>query len=176
MEATRRSALGAVLGLACGLAGCAEGARTQRLLPARSCTIRLAGPLSGEYRCEGAVFRQEEGWVVSATLPPGAKVAGSIQVPVPGAGTVPPGDDLPGGRAVLREPGHAGVGVVWGGVPRGRAHLVLGLDGSPASAELAVVVPPLRANPAEEPVLLVVQVGLAGPGYVAGNPSATLTR
>ncbi len=176
MHGTGRSALGAAVVVVFGLTGCAaEGQRAEAPLAAERCTVELSGPITGQFPCEGAVFRREEGWVLSAALPPGSRVAGSLLVPV----TVPAdpaGSQLPGARAVLREPAHAGLGVVWGGAPRGRATLALGFDGRPASAQVTAVVPPLRSNPAEEPVQVVVKLELGGPGYVAGAPAAATGR
>lgn len=159
-----RAALGAVVAVVVG--GCSgEGRSGGPVIEARSCRIRLAGPLSGEFRCEGSAFRQEDGWFVSAMLAPGSRVAGSLLVP--GAG---PTDSLPGARALLRGPGRAGVGVIWGGKPRGRADIIMGIDGNPVSAQVTAVVLPLRANPVREPIEVVVELDLGGAGYVAQLP------
>jgi len=167
MHGMGRTALGAAVAVICGLAGCAgEGQGAVGPLAARRCTLQLSGPITGQFPCEGVVFRREEGWVLSATLPPGSRVAGSLLVPV----SLPAeaaSNELPGARAVLREPTRAGLGAIWGGAPRGRASLALGLDGRPASAQVTAVVPPLRANPAEEPVQVALRLELGGPGYVA---------
>jgi len=167
MNGTGRSALGAAAVVICGLTGCAgEGQRAEGLLRAQGCTLQLSGPISGQFPCEGAVVLREEGWALSATLPPGSRVAGSLLVPVPTTAD-PAGNALPGARAVLREPTRSGLGVIWGGAPRGRASLALGLDGRPTSAQLTAVVPPLRANPVEEPVQVSLRLELGGPGYMA---------
>jgi len=169
MNRIDRVGLGAAAVL-CALLGCAGEVGRQGLpFAARRCSMRLAGPISGELPCEGALFRGEQGWVLSAVLPAGSRVAGSLLVPLP-AGASLAGPELPGARAVLREPTRAGLGVLWGGMPRGHASVALGLDGQPATAELTAVVAPLRANPAEEPVQVRVRMELKSPGYVAGSP------
>lgn len=157
-----------------GLLGCAGTERDGGLpVAAERCTMRISGPMSAELPCHGVVFRGEAGWVLSAALPVGSRVAGSLLVPMPAeAGVI--GPELPGARAVLREPTRAGLGVVWGGAVRGQASLVLGLEGRPAAAEVAAVVAPLRANPVEEPVQVRVRMELSAPGYVAGTPRSSL--
>ncbi|MBI5068980.1 MAG: hypothetical protein HZB56_12140 [Deltaproteobacteria bacterium] len=160
----RGGALAAAVAALLLSSGCREAsAPGWRQLEARSCTLRLAGPLAGDLPCRGLAWRREEGWVLFATLEPGSRYAGSLQLLVRSGEGGQAAGPLPEGRAVFREPGRAGVGVIWGGVPRGLVRLALS-GGEPVAARVEAVVSPLRANPVEEPlrVELTLDLGRAG--------------
>lgn len=151
-------------------AGCREAVPPERpRLEARSCRLRLGGPLAGDLPCHGLAWEREDGWMISAVLPAGGRIAGSVQLLVAADGAALPPSPLPAGRALFRQPGRAGVGVVWGGVPHGTVRLALA-GGRPVSARVEAVVSPLRANPVDEPLRLELALELAAPELVTGPP------
>jgi hypothetical protein len=134
---------------------------------AAACRLRLGGAIEGEYPCSASLEQRTAGVAISLATPPGARAQISLDVVLAerrGALEAAEGTEA---RAMVREPGHAGVGMVWtrpGGVSGAVRE-----GGTDRHVDLRVEVGPGRANPDARPVVLEASLALPSAGAVASR-------